>query len=184
MATVDQIVSTAFNELDYIEKPVNITKYGEYFKSNPAQWCGLFVMWVFAQNNHRFPNTAYTPNGVRAFKNRNQWHTKGAVLPGDIIYFDFPNDGLARVSHVGIAVHQFENGDLLTIEGNTSGDDLGDQRNGGMVALKRRALSHVVGWGRPIYKEADLIFTPTIVHYWRDQQKPKPAKKTTSKGKK
>lgn len=184
MATVDQILACAYNEIGYVEKPVNDTKYGAYFKTNPAQWCGLFVMWVFAKENHRFPNTAYTPNGVRAFKNRNQWHTRGPVQPGDIVYFDWPNDNIDRVSHVGIAVHQFDNGDVLTIEGNTAGNSTGDQRNGGMVALKRRARTLIVGWGRPIYKPAELVFQPIIIQKWRDSQKPKPAKKTSTGPKK
>jgi hypothetical protein len=42
---------------------------------------------------------------------------------------------------------------IVTIEGNTSGG--GDQRNGGQVMVKSRALgarSFVVGYGRPTYE--------------------------------
>lgn len=181
MATLDQILSTAHDQIGYVEEPVNNTKFGAYFKTNPAQWCGLFIMWLFAQNNHKFPNTAYTPNGVRAFKSKNAWHTTGDIQPGDIVYFDFPNDGLDRVSHVGIAVHQFDNGDILTIEGNTSGDEKGDQRNGGMVAIKRRYRSHVVGWGRPQYKRNDNVMDKVILAQWQIDHQPKPVKKTAKK---
>lgn len=187
MATLDSILKTAHKELGYVEEPVNLTKYGAFFKSNPAQWCGLFIMWVFAQNNHRFPNTAYTPNGVKAWKNRGAWHKAGPVQPGDVVYFDFPDDGLSRVSHVGLAIHQFENGDVLCIEGNTSGNDAGDQRNGGEVALKRRPTKFIVGWGRPQYKAAPVTYDQVILKEWRDDQKPaskpaKPAKKAKTDG--
>lgn len=188
MATLQQILTTAAAEIGYAEEPVNRTKYGRHFKSDGAQWCGLFVMWVFAKQNHRFPNTAYTPNGVRAWKSRGVWHKDGSIKPGDVIYFDFPNDGISRVSHVGLAVHEFDNGDVLTIEGNTSGDVLksGDERNGGEVALKRRPRSYIVGWGRPTYKPGELTAHDTILKQYRDAQdkpaKPKPAKKAKTDG--
>jgi hypothetical protein len=53
-----------------------------------------------------------------------------------------------------------------------------------MVVMKRRPLSYVVGWGRPQYKPGELVFQPVIVDQYKDAHKPKPAKKTTTKGKK
>ena len=188
MATANKILEVAFAELGYVEKPVNITKYGAEFRSNPAQWCGLFVMWVFRKSHHVCPNTAYTPNGVMAFKKMGQWHTEGNPQAGDIVYFDFPDDDINRVSHVGICVKTRRNGEVLTIEGNTTPTKVfGDERNGGQVALKSRDRKFIVGWGRPNYTPSD---TTSLVNAIRttyqalieqEDDKPKPVKKTAKK---
>lgn len=187
MATAAKVLEIAFGELGYVEKPVNITKYGAAFRSNPAQWCGLFVMWVFRQARHACPNTAYTPNGVAAFKNMGAWHTTGEPVAGDLLYFDFPNDDLNRVSHIGICVKVLKNGQVLTIEGNTTPTKVwGDERNGGQVALKLREPAHIVGWGRPNYKPSNVYSIVEAIHnaykYEVAEIEPaKPAKKTTKK---
>lgn len=182
--TANDVLTIAYKEVGYVEKPVNITKYGAFFKSNPAQWCGLFVMWVMAQAKQKFPNTAYTPNGVVAFRNMGAFITSGNPVAGDIVYFDFP-DNVDRVSHVGICVKTRTNGNVLTIEGNTAGSKLGskDERNGGEVAVKERRRQDIVGWGRPMYKEADTPMVKVIRDAWVEANKPKPAKKTTKKEK-
>lgn len=86
--------------------------------------------------------------------------------PGDIVFFDFPGDALDRISHVGIVISNNGNGTVTTIEGNTSPDKKGDQRNGGEVCKKIRAYKKknrgkvqpslpvfIVGFGRPKFKE-------------------------------
>ena len=152
---VQEVLKIAFSQVGYVEKPVNITKYGRYFKTNPAQWCGLFVMWVMAQAGyHDFPNTAYTPDGVKEWKARKLWKTHGEVKPGSIVYFDFKGDGINRVSHVGIAVLHLANNQVLCIEGNTSSSIKGDQRNGGEVCIKSRHPNDIVGWAEPEYERA------------------------------
>lgn len=180
--TVQDILEIAYKEVGYAEKPVNITKYGAFFRSNPAQWCGLFVMWVFAQAQIKFPNTAYTPNGVHAFRNMGAYFTKGNPEPGDIVFFDFP-DAIDRVSHVGICVKTRSNGNVLCIEGNTTGSKLkgSDERNGGEVAVKERARNLIVGWGRPMYKEAPAPIVKEIRDAWVQANKPKPVKKAAKK---
>lgn len=190
MATASKVLEIAFAELGYVEKPVNITKYGAAFRSNPAQWCGLFVMWVFRQAHHACPNTAYTPNGVMAFKNMGAWHTTGEPVAGDLLYFDFP-DEIDRVSHIGICVKVLSSGQVLTIEGNTTPTKVfGNERNGGQVSLKLREPAHIVGWGRPSYKEANSYSIVEAIHnaYKYEvadlpmgEPAKKPAKKTTKK---
>jgi len=86
--------------------------------------------------------------------------------PGDIVFFDFPGDALDRISHVGIVISNNGNGTVTTVEGNTSPDKKGDQRNGGEVCKKIRAYKKknrgkvqpslpvfIVGFGRPKFKE-------------------------------
>ena len=82
--------------------------------------------------------------------------------PGDIAYFDFPSDGVDRISHVGIVVKDNEDGTVWCIEGNTSSKKSGSQRNGGEVCKQLRAykknkagvLISIVGFGRPKFGTA------------------------------
>jgi hypothetical protein len=112
----------------------------------------LFIMWVADKAGyHDFPNTAYTPNGVAEWKKRGLWHTHGEVKPGSIVYFDFPGDGINRVSHVGIAVLHLANNQVLCIEGNTSTNVNKDARNGGEVCITSRHPNYIKGWATPDY---------------------------------
>lgn len=171
--TVQNVLKIAFSQVGYVEKPVNITKYGAKFGMNPAQWCGLFVMWVFDKAGyHDFPNTAYTPNGVKAWKEAKRWKTSGEVKPGSIVYFDFPNDGVNRVSHVGIAVRHMANNQVLCIEGNTASSIKGDQRNGGEVCLKMRHPNYIVGWAEPEFAGGYHPIVAEIVQAYTHGTKP------------
>lgn len=192
--TVQKILEIAYSQVGYVEKPVNITKYGRYFNSNPAQWCGLFVMWVFAKAGyHDFPNTAYTPDGVKEWKKRKLWKTHGEIKPGSIVYFDFKGDGVNRVSHVGIAVLHLANNQVLTIEGNTASSIKGDQRNGGEVCIKSRHPNDIVGWAEPEYEKAWHPIASEIFQAYHHGAKPyqetdpeeikPPAKKATKRSK-
>jgi len=156
------LVEIATAEIGYIEEavPENKTKYQ---KANQA-WCGAFVNWCGKKAGVKIPNTVYTPAGADAFKKAKSWLEGEGCEPttGDIVYFDFPSDGVDRISHVGIVVKNNGDGTVTTIEGNTAPDKKGDQRNGGEVCLKVRAYKKkngskwrksqavsIVGFGRP-----------------------------------
>lgn len=159
--TAELLVAIARAEIGYIEGPAdNQTKYQ---KTNQA-WCGAFVNWCGKKSGVTIPNSVYTPAGANAFKKMKRWQdvTEATPLTGDIVYFDFPNDGIDRISHVGIVVKDNNDGTVTCIEGNTSSDKKGDQRNGGEVCLKIRAYKKknrnkfrpnlvvsIVGFGRP-----------------------------------
>lgn len=160
--TAARLIEVAKAEIGTVEGPKdNQTKYGAFTKVNFQPWCGSFVNWCANQAGVKVPNTVYTPAGAAGFKSAKAWFDndgKNKPQAGDIIYFDFPGDGVDRISHVGIVVKDNKDGTCTTIEGNTAGNEKGDQRNGGMVALKvraydkknkRRLLVGVVGWGRP-----------------------------------
>jgi hypothetical protein len=98
---------------------------------------------------------------------KGQWEDAEVAmpLPGDIVFFDFPGDNINRVSHIGIVTKDNGDGTVNVMEGNTSPDKKGDQRNGGEVCLKRRAYKkkngsklkpslpvYVVGFGKPVFK--------------------------------
>jgi len=163
--TAERFVEIAKAEVGTIEGPKdNETKYGAYTKANFQPWCGSFVMWCANEAGVKVPNTVYTPGGAAAFKKKNSW-IDGDVAdpePGDVAYFDFPSDGVDRISHVGIVIKDNEDGTVWCIEGNTSGDAKGSQRNGGEVCKKLRAYKSnpkkvqisIVGFGRPKFSGA------------------------------
>ena len=170
--TAELLIEIATAEIGYIEEavPENKTKYQ---KANQP-WCGAFVNWCGKKAGVEIPNTVYTPAGADAFKKMKRWEEGESAQPqaGDIAYFDFPSDGVDRISHVGIVVKDNLDGTVTCIEGNTSSDKKGDQRNGGEVCLKIRAYKKknrnkfkpnlpvaIVGFGRPkfeaLHKTAD-----------------------------
>ncbi len=167
--TPERFVEVALAEVGTIEGPKdNETKYGAFSKANFQPWCGSFVMWCANESGVKIPNTVYTPAGADAFRKAGTWADTEIALPqaGDIAYFDFPSDGIDRISHVGIVVKDNGNGTVTVVEGNTSSDKKGDQRNGGEVCLKIRAHKKknrgklhpslpvaIVGFGRPHFKK-------------------------------
>jgi hypothetical protein len=168
MSQRKEFIETANAEVGNIEGPKdNETKYGAFTKANFQPWCGSFVNWCANQVGLKIPNCVYTPGGATAFIKKDQWEKaeEAIPLPGDIVFFDFPSDGVDRISHVGIVVKDNGDGTVTCIEGNTAPDKKGDQRNGGQVCLKVRAYKKkngsklrksqvvaVVGFGKPVFK--------------------------------
>jgi len=161
-------IKVAEGELGVIEGPKdNETKYGAFTKANFLPWCGSFVNWCANEVGLKIPNCVSTVAGATAFMKKNQWEKaeEAIPLPGDVVFFDFPNDGVDRISHIGIVVKDNGDGTVTCIEGNTAPDKKGDQRNGGQVCLKVRAYKKkngsklrrsqavtVVGFGKPVFK--------------------------------
>lgn len=160
--TAERFIEVATAEVGYIEEsvPENKTKYQ---KANQP-WCGAFVNWCAKKSGVTVPNCVYTPAGADAFRKSKRWFEGEGCMPqpGDVVFFDFPADGVNRISHVGIVVEDNGDGTVTCIEGNTSADKRGDQRNGGEVCLKIRAYKKknrnklkpnlpvaIVGFGRP-----------------------------------
>ena len=162
--TAAAIIEVALKEVGVIEGPKdNETKYGKFMKANFLAWCGSFVNWCANEAGVKVPNTVSTVSGAAAFKKMKTWFDADcgqSPQPGDIVYFDFPGDGVDRISHVGICTHIEADGVILTIEGNTSSKKSGSQRNGGEVCKQVRAykknkkgvLVSILGWGRPNYE--------------------------------
>jgi hypothetical protein len=190
-----RLVEVALGEIGYIEGPKdNETKYGKFTKSNFQPWCGSFIMWCANEAGVKVPNTVYTPAGAQAFIKAGTWQKaeEATPQPGDIVYFDFPGDGVDRISHVGIVVKDNGDGTVTCAEGNTSADKKGDQRNGGEACLKVRAYKKkngsklrksqpvsVVGFGRPAFGQA---VKPKASSVKKAAVAAKPAAKTETKG--
>ncbi len=163
--TVDAIIEVAKKEIGTIEGPKdNETKYGKWSGVNFQPWCQSFVSWCAFTSGldaKKYPKTASTVAAADWFKKNDRWADarNDDPTPGDWIFFDFPDDGVNRISHVGLCIKNNGDGTIQVIEGNTSGTAKGDQRNGGMCVEKNRAyvknkkgiLNAVVGWGRPVY---------------------------------
>ena len=165
MNQLQKFLEVAKAEVGYIEGPKdNQTKYQ---RANQP-WCGAFVNWVAKQAGVKIPNCVYTPAGATGFMDKKAWTLaeQADPQPGDIVFFDFPGDALDRISHVGIVITNNGDGTVTCIEGNTSPDKKGDQRNGGEVCQKIRAYKKknrgkvkpslpvfTVGFGRPKFKE-------------------------------
>jgi len=164
LGTAQAMIDIARREVGVIEGPKdNETKYGKFARANFLPWCGSFCMWVANEAKVKIPNTVSTVAGAAAFEKMGTWFEADCgqtPQPGDILYFDFPGDGVNRISHVGICSGIIADGVVATIEGNTSGKKRGDQRNGGEVCEqvraykpnKKKVLVSIVGWGRPNYK--------------------------------
>ena len=165
-----QFVAIARGEIGVIEGPKeNETKYGKFAKANFLPWCGSFVMWAANQVVLKIPNCVSTVAGAKEFEKQKRFQMAEVATPepGDLAFFDFPMDSLDRISHIGIVARIDEaKGLVWTIEGNTSPDKKGDQRNGGQVCRKVRAYKvknsgtlkksipvYIVGFGKPKFKD-------------------------------
>jgi len=194
--SVDAIIEVAKKEIGTIEGPKdNETKYGKWSGVNFQPWCQSFVSWCAFTSGldpKKYPKTASTVAAADFFKKNNRWADarNDDPTPGDWIYFDFPDDGVNRISHVGLCIKNNGDGTIQVIEGNTSGTAKGDQRNGGMCVEKTRAyvknkkgiLNAVVGWGRPVYageENAPLLSKGGVVA--EVSAAPTPAKKAPAK---
>jgi hypothetical protein len=158
--------SVARGQIGYIEGPAdNQSKYGKFTGANFLPWCGSFVMWCADKVKLRIPNCVSTQAGANAFMKSGRWQDAEVATPevGDLAFFDFPGDNINRISHIGIVVRVTKFGRVETVEGNTTHDRSGDQRNGGEVCLKVRAYKKkngkvhrlpvfIVGFGKPKFK--------------------------------
>lgn len=115
-------------------------------------WCAVFAVVMFDRAGHAdlIPRTAYTPTMANWYRARGAFDRD--PRPGDLIFFNWPGDGIDRIQHVGIVV-SVEPGAVRTIEGNTGTGGGGNPPDG--VYERRRPLdSSVVGFGHPAYAGA------------------------------
>jgi hypothetical protein len=161
--TAAAVLEVARRELGTVESPhgSNRTKYGQAYGWNGVAWCAIFCWYVFGRAGVAplIPKSASTVVMRDWYRARGQWHTSNPQ-PGDLVFFKFPGNN-NPVNHIGIVEGVEPGGTLVVIEGNTAGTASGDQRNGGMVARKRR-MSNIVGFARPAYTRAPAAApTPT-----------------------
>lgn len=177
---VNTVISTATNEINYLEKKSNSnlddkttnagsSNFTKYWRDiNPSfqgqAWCLCFIVWVFEQSYGQdtakkllcMDNgyTFYTPTAATYFKNKSQWYTTPQV--GDVIFFE----NSTRICHVGL-VYKVDANTVYTIEGNTSSGNNQVVANGGGVFKKSYTLtnSRISGYGRPQYSNTSVTTT-------------------------
>jgi len=147
----DRILARARSQLGIHERPFgsNRTPYAQWY-GLIGPWCAMFVSWCFFHEGLPLPAStskgfAYTPVGAAWFKRQGRWSRRPQV--GAVIFFDFPGDGVDRISHVGIVERVNADGSPTCLEGNTNAPG---GRTGGQVMRHRRTVG-IMGYGLPNY---------------------------------
>lgn len=156
---------------------VNYTEYGRWYGVQ-NMWCAMFASWcadVAGVSTGIIPKHAYTPDGLKWFRDRGLAYSRAKVAageytpqPGDLIYFKSSRNK-NPTNHVGI-VTGYSNGTVYAIEGNTSSASI--STNGGVVAEKSYPITntYIVYICCPDYEGTG----PRVV----EEKKPVPAVKT------
>jgi peptidoglycan hydrolase-like protein with peptidoglycan-binding domain len=150
----ERILARARSQLGIHENPFgsNRTPYSRWY-GLVGPWCAMFVSWSFFNEGLPLPAStakgfAYTPVGAAWFASQKRWTRRPEV--GAVIFFDFPGDGVDRISHVGMVEAVNSDGSVTCLEGNTNAPG---GRTGGMV-MRHRRTGGIVGYGLPKYGAA------------------------------
>lgn len=151
MTTAGRVLDVARAQIGTVEAAGGSNPYGRAYGADRVAWCAQFCWWVFGQADAAglIAKTAYTPTLYDWY--RRQGRADRAPRVGDLVFYDFPGDALARIQHVGIVEAVNPDGTITTIEGNTTSGVTGSQDRGGGVWRRRRSTSAVVGYGHPAY---------------------------------
>jgi len=172
VATALDIVTTAQQQVGFVEGPNNQNPYGDWYGVPNEPYCAMFVSWVFAQNNMANLVAAQTPKGFAYCPAGLAWfQAKGAVVgkydakPGDLVFFSWSGNGQA--DHVEIVVAASRDG-ITTVGANTGPENsVTHQNNGDGVYLRHRAYLYVLAICRPGYdttvKPAQSLGTNKLV---------------------
>lgn len=178
MSPIDKLISTAQNEIDYLEKQTNAfldskdqnagdknwTKYArdmDLFRAyntpkNGYSWCDVFVDWCFTQTfgfetamEMLYQQIGGYGAGCNASANYYKAKNQFFKTPKRGDQIFFK--GSNSLVHTGIVIN-VEKGRVYTIEGNTS-SKAGVVANGGAVRMKSYSLldTKIAGYGRPNY---------------------------------
>ena len=153
-----EFLHTQIGEYEY-PSGSNRVKYNDWYyershayhrNSKPYAWCGTFVAYSLHWagiyiDTDLFKALPYVPSAQNLLRARGL-NTDTPQL-GDVIIFDWNNDGFEE--HIGFYLG-IDGDKVVTIEGNTSPDNKGNQSNGGMVCKKRRNLRQIEGFYKVI----------------------------------
>ena len=148
-------LEAAKQHLNYQEKPINKTIFGEWYGMNGQPWCAMFVSWAYHEaklgrlvNASSRKGFASCDAGLKWFAKKGKLVPVAQAQPGDLVFFQFDND--AQPDHVGIVEkNNTRLKRLVCIEGNTSPNNSGSQSNGGGVYRKKRSYGTVMAVARP-----------------------------------
>lgn len=146
---------------------VNYTEFGHWYGMQDM-WCAMFVSWcahVAGVPESVIPKHAYTPDGLRWFRNKNRSYSQAqlaageyAPQPGDLIYFRSSRNDKST-NHVGL-VTGFYDGMIHTLEGNSS--SVTGYTNGGMIVPHSYSVSntYIVAVCSPNYAQTGASALP------------------------
>lgn len=129
----------------------NTAYYGREVSGSDYPWCMVFQWYIFrdAGASALFfggEKTASCGALMRYAKSTGRW-LPGNFKPGDLIIWDFEEDGNVDTDHVGIC-ESVDGNYITTIDGNTG---TASEANGGAVMRRKRELKYAVGAYRPAY---------------------------------
>jgi len=143
---VEGVLKTALNQEGITENPsgsnnviFNTAFYGHEVSGDGYPWCCAFVWWCFEKsgNGNLVPKTAgcaYMESHISEYGGKKITKMTDAKR-GDLVIF-------RGGQHIGIVVENKGNGNLVTIEGNTTPENgTGSEYNGGCVAKRNRNIS-------------------------------------------
>lgn len=152
MSVLQDITALFEKQIGIKETPVNNVIYNTHYYGtavNGAQfpWCAAFIWDVFRMAGHPElfldgGKSAYCPYIEGWAKQHGQWVSAPPYRAGDLVLFDWDNDGTS--DHIGFVV-SVSGSQITTIEGNS--DDA-------VVRLIRYA-DHIRGAYRPAYPDGD-----------------------------
>lgn len=152
--TAREMIEFAKTFIGIKEYPANSnrTQFGEAYGFNGVPWCCIFQWYLFNKKGmvvqfYSGKKTASCTTLMNWAKSKYKFYTTGYQL-GDLVFYNFDNKPDA--DHIGL-ITEVHNGYIMAIEGNTSPGKRGSQDNGGMVCLKKRSNSLILGVYRPDY---------------------------------
>lgn len=125
--------------------------------TNGTFWCGAYTSALLIRTKADVPPgvlTLSTRMNLAAWKKAGRFVSPSQIQPGDVVFYHLTGRNGSDHSipdHTGFCIEAPANGKLLASEGNTSNSEYGSQDNGGGVFDRTRAMSLVIGAGRPIY---------------------------------
>lgn len=149
----DKAVDLALSKVGVKESPANSNRveFSSWY-GFVSPWCAMFVTWCAVNAGSKvsfkkgskyaycpfvYHDSVYGINGLKKTTNPKR---------GSGVLFDWNNDGVA--DHIGFFIEWADDKktSFKTVEGNTSANNAGSQSNGGMVALRTRKTSDVIGF--------------------------------------
>ena len=161
MATAQELVKISYDRIGVKENPPNSNSvdandwfYGRRVQGPAYPWCCTSICYRFhlANADNLVKHTASCSDMYNWFKAKGRIYSTPKV--GDLVFFKFDKTLSCIAQHIGLVVEVLSNGKIKSIEGNTSSGNSGSQDNGGMVALRTRSASQIVGYGRPAYSDS------------------------------
>jgi CHAP domain len=159
-ATAREVIKLAEKQVGISEGKGSMTKFHDWYVKSPAakltaardggeiaeykgaSWCDMFVSWVGEKTGAKGMGAdAWTVAHAKWFKKTDRWGE--TPRPGAVVFFDWEDEGVDAIKHVGLVVKKNSNGTISTIEGNT----------GDAVKKKVRKPAQIAGYGYPDYRK-------------------------------